>query len=121
MSNWLKAILAILLAIVLVNDVSRLAATHFAMDSIAQTAGDAAATAARGSRDDPVPGYQAAAAAVASEEATISAYSQENNRVHVRVEGPVTGTVIISPIVSLWTGGGWSDPMVVVKDYERSI
>lgn len=120
MRQWLSAILALLLAVVLVNDVSRLAAAHFEMRDIAQVAVDAASNAARQAPDSPEVGFAAAAATMASDEATITGYTQEERRVHVWVEGPVRGTIILSPIVSLWTGGSWNDPMLVTKDNETT-
>lgn len=113
-------VLSLMLAIVLVNDVSRLAAVHFSMESIAQVAADSAVATARANRQDSTAGYEDAVAAISSENADVVGYRNEDGGVHVWVEGPVTATVIISPIVSLWTGGSWSDPMTVTKDYRRS-
>ena len=115
-------ILALVLAAVLVNDVSRIAATNFALDSLVVTAGDAAAVAVRSADDwDEYTGFMGAAQALASDEATIAAYSHREDRIYIRIEGPVEDAILISPITSLWSGGRWDEPMVVGKEYDRPI
>jgi hypothetical protein len=121
MRQWLGIVLSVLLAFVLVNDVSRLAAAHFALENIATIAADEAAASARGIDDDVQIGYQAAKRALASEDATITGYTHEGGAVHVWVEGPVEGTFILGPIVSLWSGDDWNDPWMIRKDHERRL
>ncbi len=113
--------LALALAVVLVNDVSRLAAAHYNLDVVAGTTADMAVQAAHGHESDPTPGYEAALAYAEIERIQVVGYEQIDGRVHVWVDGPVEGTIILSPIVSLWQGGSWDTPMTIRKDCSRRI
>ncbi|GAB4278475.1 MAG: hypothetical protein Kow0056_10800 [Coriobacteriia bacterium] len=120
MNKTLQVILALVLAAVLVNDVSRLGAAHYALRQTAIHAAEQAALIAVQNEEDPMPGYRAAMDVAASEEATLTGYAQENKRVHVWVDGPIEGTVLLGPIMSLWSGGSWTEEPMIRKDFETA-
>ena len=121
MRQWFSIALVIALAIVLVNDVSRIAAVHFATDNVAVICADNALTDARAGEGDPTAGMVAAQEYVASEDASLTAYSVADGYVNVTVSTDLDGTILIGPILSLWDGGSWSDPVPIEKSSRRRL
>lgn len=119
MRRWLQIILAILLAIVLANDAARYVTTLFSMDNLVAIAAEHAATAARQAGDDPMPGFLAAQAIAAQEEAEVFGYQQESGQVHIWVRGPVKGTIVLGPLVAGIVEGSFDATMTIEKDTIR--
>ena len=121
MRQWLGIVFALLLAVVLVNDVSRLAATHFSADSMAGTAADEALIVMRSDPADEVAGFERAQAFAEGEGANVYGYSQEEGVVRVWLELPLDDTVILGPILSLWEDDGFGSTVMVRKQAQRRL
>lgn len=113
--------LSVAIAVVLVNDLSRLVSTHLALDNVATIAVYEAVGVARGNMADVERGYEAAQSFAESEGANVYGYLQEDEIVKVWVEAPVEGTILIAPIFSLWSGGSWTDPLFIRKEAHRNL
>jgi hypothetical protein len=121
MKQWLGAILALLLAVVLVNDVSRLASAHYSTEQLAIVAADEALIAVRNDPADEVAGYERAQQFAESEGANVYGYTQEDGVVKVWLEAPLESTIVLGPLLSLWEDEGYGSPVMIRKQGQRRL